>query len=478
MATPGPASHLMACLKTDAASFLKDGHREVFIAAAPGRLDVIGGLTDYTGGLVCQMPLDVMSAVAVQRRDDRKLVIRNYNADASPNAPLESTVSLSLDDFYGTAALLPADQMQRLFFGGRAWAAHIAGAFPALARHKKITQRTHGANIACYTNIPLRSGAASSAALCCATLWAITAAYHLILDPLEIALLAQRIEIQTVGTLAGVVEPAVSMLGRKDQLLLMCCQPHELAGYEAVPKEFLFAGIHLGRDGFGESAEFRRLRIAAFMAQAILAKFHQDLGSKKDPAKGYLANVSFDLFNRYFRHIIPETLTGEVFLKDYGAISDRLTEVDAAETYSPRDAAAYHIGEHTRAREFVTHIHSLADLAPAERRDRAAAAGQLLLQSHAARQAHTSLRVAEADVLVELIAARGPAKGFYGARDAGTGGTVTLLADNTPAAREELQKIAADYQKKTSLIPLLLLDSAAGAAEAAPKRVQVKDLSA
>jgi L-arabinokinase len=467
----------MSCLKADAGAFLKEGHREVFVAAAPGRLDVMGGLTDYTGGLVCQMPLDVMTAVAVQRRDDRKLVVRNYNSDASPNAPLESTVSLSLDDFYGTASLLPNETLQNLFAGGRGWAAHIAGAFPALARHKKITQRTHGANIACYTNIPLRSSAASSAALCCATLWAITAAYHLILDPLEVALLAHRIETQTVGTLAGVVEPAVSMLGRKDQVLLMNCQPHELAGYEAVPAEYLIAGIQLGRKGFGESEEFTRLRVASFMAQAILVKFHEEIGLKKDPTKGYLANLPAELFGKYYRHILPETISGAVFLKGYGAIADRLTEVDPGQNYMPRDAAMYHVGENARARAFAARLHELHDLPAAGRAAGAAAAGQLLLESHAACEAHAGLRVPESDVLIDLIQARGAAKGFYGARDAGTGGTVTVFADNTAAVREELQKIAAEYQQRTGLVPHLLLGSAAGAAEAAPQRVQVKDLA-
>src|SRR5690242_1168045 len=105
----------------------------------------MGGASEYAGALACQMPLEAATAVAVQRRDDRNLVLKTYNEDASR----ESVVTLSLDDFYGTASLLPHNTMQQLFAGGKHWAAYVAGAFPTLGKHKKLTRRAHGANIAC-----------------------------------------------------------------------------------------------------------------------------------------------------------------------------------------------------------------------------------------------------------------------------------------------------------------------------------------
>ena len=39
----------------------------VYVARAPGRLDVMGGIADYSGSLVLQLPLAEACHVAVQR---------------------------------------------------------------------------------------------------------------------------------------------------------------------------------------------------------------------------------------------------------------------------------------------------------------------------------------------------------------------------------------------------------------------------
>ena len=48
-----------------------------FVARAPGRLDVMGGIADYSGSLVLQWPIRESTRVAVQRRADRVLYIES-----------------------------------------------------------------------------------------------------------------------------------------------------------------------------------------------------------------------------------------------------------------------------------------------------------------------------------------------------------------------------------------------------------------
>src|SRR6185437_4079416 len=53
--------------------------RPIRVSRAPGRLDVMGGIADYTGSLVCEMPLDRAAAVALQPRDDRQIQVFSFN---------------------------------------------------------------------------------------------------------------------------------------------------------------------------------------------------------------------------------------------------------------------------------------------------------------------------------------------------------------------------------------------------------------
>src|SRR5215212_2753981 len=57
-----------------------DPGREITLARAPGRLDLMGGIADYSGALVLQLPLAVATWVAVQAQDPPVLVIESADA--------------------------------------------------------------------------------------------------------------------------------------------------------------------------------------------------------------------------------------------------------------------------------------------------------------------------------------------------------------------------------------------------------------
>src|ERR1700735_4512734 len=54
--------------------------KPLWVARAPGRLDVMGGNVDYTGGMVLQGLLREAVWVAVQRRTDDTIRVRNPGA--------------------------------------------------------------------------------------------------------------------------------------------------------------------------------------------------------------------------------------------------------------------------------------------------------------------------------------------------------------------------------------------------------------
>ena len=43
----------------------------IFVVRAPARLDCMGGIADYSGSLVCEMPLERAVVLGIQARDAR-----------------------------------------------------------------------------------------------------------------------------------------------------------------------------------------------------------------------------------------------------------------------------------------------------------------------------------------------------------------------------------------------------------------------
>lgn len=66
----------------------------VTLARAPGRLDVMGGIADYSGSLVAEMPIAAVCCVAAQRTHEPSIVVRT--ADAAENG-LDHEVTFPLD---------------------------------------------------------------------------------------------------------------------------------------------------------------------------------------------------------------------------------------------------------------------------------------------------------------------------------------------------------------------------------------------
>src|SRR5215469_12273070 len=67
-------------------SGLFDAATPIFIGRAPGRLDVMGGIADYSGSLVLQWPIREATLVAVQAVPEPGLKIVSKAADAGHEA--------------------------------------------------------------------------------------------------------------------------------------------------------------------------------------------------------------------------------------------------------------------------------------------------------------------------------------------------------------------------------------------------------
>ena len=431
---------------------------------APGRLDLMGGVADYSGSLVLELPLAVATYVAAQRCSAREIVVRSLTASALGGDP---EVAIPLDALAPSAKPLGYDAARSTFAGddARRWAAYVIGTFIVLARERGVAL-DQGIRLLIDSTVPAGKGVASSAALEVAAMQMVSALYDITLEGRELALLSQMVENRVVGAPCGIMDQMTAACGEADRLLALLCQPAELLGQVSLPPELAVWGIDSGIRHEVGGADYTDVRVGAFMGYRIIANLaglpvHQETNGtvRVDDRRwnGYLANVTPDEWEETYRDAVPLAMTGAEFLECFGGITDRVTRVDPGRTYAVRQPTAHPIYEHRRVESF----RGLFEAGPktqAERLD----LGELMYQSHASYGA-CGLGSSGTDRLVELVRAAGPSSGLYGAKitGGGSGGVVAVLG--AAGARRALENIGRRYAEETGRTAMILGGSSAGA---------------
>ena len=407
-----------ALLALPEASGLFAKGRAVVVARAPGRLDVMGGIADYSGSLVLQLPLAEATYAALQRDPEPTLQIASLGC-APFQAPLAEFASLSYDDARAFFRREPATS----------WAAYAAGAFVVLRREKSLGF-ADGARILIASDVPPGKGVSSSAALEVAVMTAIAAAFDIALEPRETALLCQKVENRVVGAPCGVMDQMTAVCGEKDRLLALLCQPAELRPSRAIPDDIAFYGIDSGERHAVSGSDYTSVRVAAFMGHRLLG-----LGTGD-----YLATVRQVDFERRAREL-PERMRGRDFLERYGETTDGVTRVDPDHDYAVRVCTAHPVYENARVHRFAELLAEPAG----DGRDREL--GRLMYESHASYGA-CGLGSPGTDRIVALAREAGAAQGVFGAKitGGGSGGTVALLARRGGESRSAVSRIAGTYK--------------------------------
>ncbi len=421
----------------EAAAFLAgSAGGPVTITRAPGRLDVMGGVADYSGSLVAEMTIAEAALVALSPRTDRTLRVWSRGIDSAEHAP---QVSISLDEFYAPGgSLLSYDAVRaHLRRDPRTrWAAYLFGCVFVLLAEGIVPEFPHGANLILDSRVPLGAGVSSSAAIEVAAMAALNAAFRLGLDGIAVARLSQTVENNVVGAPCGIMDQMSSALCVPNSLLLILCQPHEVQGTQALPEGVHVYGINSNVKHSVGGTAYTRARVAAFMGRKLLGA-------------DYLALVSADALSGS-EHKLPEAILGADFLAAYGETGDPVTRVDPELTYPVRASARHGVLEHERVGQFVRTLSAGGFAAPEH-------AGTLMYESHAS-YTRIGLGCPETDLLVEMSRAAGPAKGIYGAKitGGGSGGTVAFLTHGEQA-EQTIHEIAAAYRAQTGLTPQIFL---------------------
>jgi len=450
-------------------------------ARAPGRLDVMGGVADYSGSMVLEMPIAQAACVAWQWRSDRKLRIRSIGPDKDGGFP---SVDLSLDDLLRPGGFLrPIEEVHERLTSEvhNRWAAYVAGCYYVmLAAYTKFSEGRAdmragelGANILVSSDVPPGAGVSSSAAIEVATMHALNEAAGIHPSDLTLAAWCQRVENSIVGAPCGIMDQVTAALGREDSLLVLRCQPHDVLGHQRTPPGWRFVGIDSGVKHSVGGRAYTKARVGAFMGLKIV-----QLESGGKPRQNYLCTLSPAEFNLY-RDMVPHEITGQAYFDLYGRLPDPVTIVDAGETYRPRDCAEHPVLENDRVKQFfglmqlasaryeeLDEARSATEPPPALDFDCISRAGGLMYESHESYGKRLDLGCAETDLIVTMVKARGRDRGLFGAKitGGGAGGTVAVLCDGeSKESSTALNEVCDEYFKSTGIAPRTFVGSSPGA---------------
>lgn len=236
--------------------FKKNFGGEPTIVRSPGRVNIIGEHTDYNNGFVLPAAIDKAIYVAVSARKD--YAIKLFSGEF--NESFETSLS----------ELKPTD---------KGWPNYILGVADQL---KKGNYKISGFNLAIDGDVPIGSGLSSSAALECATGFALNEIFKLNISKKELAFIGQKAEHSFAGVRVGIMDQFASIFGRKDHVIKLDCQSLD---YEYVPLKLEGYKILLLNTNVKHSlgsSEYNTRRAQCEQGVAWVKEYHPEVNSLRD----------------------------------------------------------------------------------------------------------------------------------------------------------------------------------------------------
>jgi len=403
---------------------------------APGRLDFLGGVADYSGSLVLEMPIAGTTKVEVRAlaEDEIRLASEGEGEFCMEGGLLR----VALED-----PKLDWRDLKPMLLDAPAWARYPLGCLMVLARLKSWHFQG-GLSFTIHSTVPQSMGVSSSAALEISTLRALAAYAGIRFEGTELARLGQIAENHLVGAPCGLMDQLTSAYGRHGHLLPIVCQPDQLGQPIPLPPGIAIVGWPSHVKHAVSASPYATARAATFMGRRL---FELAIGR----TLAHAADLTPSEFYRQARQI-PEVITGVEFLKLAGRVDDPLSTVLPEATYCVRDALRFPVEENFRCRLACELLRGY-DEKHAE--TTLIALGELLFQSHAGYRS-LGLDCPETDSMVDAIRSLGSESGLYGARvsGGGSGGTVVVLLRESaiPKLGELNQKIVSQFAEPMPLI--------------------------
>ena len=354
---------------------------------APGRVNLIGEHTDYNDGFVLPIAIERQTVALHAPREDRTVRLASLQQEGHE-------ASFSLD-----GEICPGEPK---------WANYPRGVAAMLLR---AGAGLTGCDILFDSDVPIGGGLSSSASLEVAAALAMLGACGGRAEPYELAKLCQAAEHEYAGTPCGIMDQAVSVMGRAGHALLLDC-----------------------RDGAVRQVPFDDPGLVLLVADTQVKHDLTDGGYAARREQCHAAAAKLGV--AALRGLTPEALAVGA-----GKLSEK---------------------EHMRARHVVGEISRTLDAVEALEAGDLGRFGERMYGSHESLRDDYEVSCEELDAIVE--AARGQ-RGVYGARmtGGGFGGCAIVLAEAGRAGAIE-EAIAAAFESRFGRrCPIFSTRAAAGA---------------
>ena len=168
-----------------------------FLFFAPGRVNLMGDHTDYTGGYVLPAALSAGTWLFVKKIPENEIRLRSENLDSSQ--------------------VIAFEKMEK---PRQSWTDYPLGVLNELLQ---AGWQKSGLELIFFADLPLNAGLSSSASLEMVTAYALNTIFSLNLSKKELALLCQRAEHHFAGVQCGIMDQYSIAFSRPGHALLLDC---------------------------------------------------------------------------------------------------------------------------------------------------------------------------------------------------------------------------------------------------------------
>lgn len=443
-----------------------DPIHSIYINRTPGRLDLLGGNDDYTGGLVFETTIREATHVAVQGRPDERVILYN---PAVKSLGWQDLVDFSLTHLQCGMEVKSLQSVREWIYQKpeRAWSAYIIGDLYFLLKEFPA-KFTHGFNLYLESDVPIGKGVSSSAALEVSAMKAIAHLYGIQTQGIQLASWTQWVEIALTDSACGIMDQLTVTMGDRDQFLPILCQPSTPYPLVQLPDQIRVWGIDSSITHAISGIEYEVARAATFMGYRYLTNWEQVPIQKvesypllrfTDPLwNGYLANLSPSLFRNRYEARLPEYILGKEFLAYFPDHADPYTPLRDELLYPVRAATRYAVEENWRVHCFYNILATASNITAKV----ADLLGELMYLCHEG-YSQCGLGTSATDQIIDLVR-KEKENGLIGAKitGGGAGGTVAVLGYNTPSAESAFHRVWQKYGEWSQTTPYVFEGSSPG----------------